>query len=81
MDPISSLLLFFGAATLLISCFSDANAPDERWPRPAVSAPTLRDVLGGAGWDIESLEPATMRREVDGAQVEMAFWYVRAQRH
>ncbi len=67
-------------ATLLISCFSDANAPDERWPRPAVSEQTLRDVLGGAGWDIESLEPATMRREVDGAQVEMAFWYVRAQR-
>ncbi|OBI13562.1 transferase [Mycobacterium sp. E2497] len=67
-------------ATLLISCFSDANAPDERWPRPAVSEQTLRDVLGGAGWDIESLEPATMRREVDGAQVEMAFWYVRSQR-
>ncbi|OBB65520.1 transferase [Mycobacterium sp. 852002-30065_SCH5024008] len=67
-------------ATLLISCFSDANAPDERWPRPAVPESTLRDVLGGAGWDIASLEPATMRREVEGAQVEMAFWYVRAQR-
>ncbi|OCB25329.1 transferase [Mycobacterium malmoense] len=67
-------------ATLLISCFSDTNAPDERWPRPSVSERTLRDVLGGAGWDVESLEPATMRREVDGAQVEMAFWYVRARR-
>jgi SAM-dependent methyltransferase len=67
-------------ATLLISCFSDANAPDERWPRPSVSEQTLRDVLGGAAWDIESLEPATMRREVDGAQVEMAFWSVRARR-
>jgi hypothetical protein len=45
-----------------------------------VSEETLRDVLGGAGWDIASLEPATVRGELDGAQVEMAFWYVRAQR-
>ena len=67
-------------ATLLISCFSDANPADEEWPRPAVSAETLREVLGGAGWDIESLEPATVRREIDGKEVEMAFWYVRAQR-
>jgi SAM-dependent methyltransferase len=67
-------------ATLLISCFSDANAVNEDWPRPAVSEQTLRDVLGGAGWDIESLERATMRRDVDGAEVEMAFWYVRARR-
>lgn len=37
-------------------------------------------VLGGAGWDIESLEPATVRRELDGTEVEMAFWNVRAQR-
>jgi hypothetical protein len=64
----------------LISCFSDANPSDEEWPRPAVSEQTLRDVLGGAGWDIESLEPATVRREMDGTEVEMAFWYVRAQR-
>ncbi|ORA12879.1 SAM-dependent methyltransferase [Mycobacterium arosiense ATCC BAA-1401 = DSM 45069] len=68
-------------ATLLISCFSDANPTDPQWPRPAVSEQTLREVLGGAGWDIESLEPATMRRELDGNQVEMEFWYVRAQRH
>jgi SAM-dependent methyltransferase len=67
-------------ATLLLSCFSDANPSDDEWPRPAVSEQTLRDVLGGAGWDIESLEPATWRREIDGSQVEMAFWYVRAQR-
>jgi hypothetical protein len=46
-----------------------------------VSEQTLRDVLGGAGWDIESIEPATVRREQDGTEVEMAFWYVRAQRH
>jgi SAM-dependent methyltransferase len=67
-------------ATLLLSCFSDANQRDEEWPRPAVSEQTLRDVLGGAGWDIESLEPATWRREFDGTEVEMAFWYVRARR-
>lgn len=67
-------------ATLLISCFSDANLTDPRWPRPAVSEQTLRDVLGGAGWDIESIEPATMRRELDGEHVDMAFWYVRARR-
>ena len=67
-------------ANLLLSCFSDANPSDEEWPRPAVSEQTLRDVLGGAGWDIESLEPATWHREIDGNEVEMAFWYVRAQR-
>ena len=67
-------------ATLLISCFSDANPSGDDWHRPAVSEQTLRDVLGSAGWDIESVEPATVRRERDGAQVEMAFWYVRAQR-
>ncbi len=67
-------------ATLLISCFSDANPPDAERPRPAVSERTLRDVLGGAGWDIASLEPITVRRELDGTETEMAFWYVRAQR-
>ena len=67
-------------ANLLLTCFSDANPSDQEWPRPAVSEQTLRDVLGGAGWDIESLEPATWSREIDGDEVEMAFWYVRAQR-
>jgi len=38
-----------------------------------VSEETLRDVLGGAGWDISSLEPATVRGELDGTQVDMAF--------
>jgi SAM-dependent methyltransferase len=66
-------------ATLLLSCFSEANPVGEE-PRPAVSEATLHDVLGGAGWDITSLEPATVRGELDGAQVEMAFWYLRAQR-
>jgi SAM-dependent methyltransferase len=67
-------------ASLLLSCFSDANPVGEEWPRPAVSEETLRDVLGGAGWDIASLEPAMVRSELDSAQGEMAFWYVRAQR-
>ena len=66
-------------ATLLLSCFSDANQVGKE-PRPAVSEHTLRDVLGGAGWDITSLEPATLRGELDGAPVDMAFWYLRAQR-
>jgi SAM-dependent methyltransferase len=66
-------------ATLLLSCFSDANPAGEDW-RPAVSEGTLREVLGGAGWDIGSLEPATLPGELDGAQVEMAFWYLRAVR-
>ncbi len=67
-------------ATLLLSCFSDANPAREEWPRPEVSEQALRDVFGGAGWDIESLEPTTVRREQDGTEIEMAFWYVRAQR-
>jgi SAM-dependent methyltransferase len=66
-------------ATLLLSCFSDANPVGEDW-RPAVSEATLRDVLGGADWDIASLEPATLPGELDGAEVEMAFWYLRAER-
>ncbi|MFZ3305722.1 MAG: class I SAM-dependent methyltransferase [Mycobacterium sp.] len=67
-------------ATLLLSCFSDANPAGLEWPRPAVPEATLRGVLGSAGWDITSLEPATVRGELDGAQVEMGFWYLRAKR-
>ena len=66
-------------ATLLLSCFSDANPAGKDW-RPAVSEATLRDVLGAAGWDITSLEPAALRGELDGTPVDMAFWYLRAQR-
>jgi hypothetical protein len=66
-------------ATLLLSCFSDAN-PVGKEPRPAVSEETLRDVLGGAGWVITSVEAAALRGELDGAPVDMAFWYLRAQR-
>src|ERR1700760_4010738 len=68
-------------ATLLLSCFSDANLVGQQWPRPAVSEQTLRDVLGGAGWDIVSLEAATVRGSLDGGpHADMAFWYLRAQR-
>jgi SAM-dependent methyltransferase len=67
-------------ATLLLSCFCDANPPDAERPLPVVSEQTLRDVFGGAGWDIVSLEPFTVRRELEGTEVEMALWLVRAQR-
>jgi SAM-dependent methyltransferase len=67
-------------ATLLMSCFSDAIPPGEEWPRPAVPEQTLREVLDGAGWDITSIEPVTVRRDINGTEVEMSFWYVRAQR-
>jgi hypothetical protein len=63
----------------LLSCFSDANPAGKEW-RPAVSEATLRDILSGAGWGIVSLEPASLRGELDGAPVEMAFWHLRAQR-
>jgi SAM-dependent methyltransferase len=66
-------------ATLLLSCFSEANPVGKGW-RPAVSEETLRDILGAAGWDITSLERAILPGELDGAPVEMAFWYLRAQR-
>lgn len=66
-------------ATLLLSCFSEENEPPAAdRPRPAVSEATLRDVLGGAGWEIVSLQPATVRREGWGGA--MCFWYVHAQR-
>jgi SAM-dependent methyltransferase len=76
-------------AIMLLSCFSDAKPPDNvsisrlapRWPRPAVREQTLRDVLGRAGWVIESLEPAIESREVNGGRVEMAaFCHTRARR-
>lgn len=65
-------------ATLLMSCFCDANLPDPRRPRPTVSEQTLRDVLGGAGFDVVSLTRQTVYRE--GRDDAMAFWLVRAQR-
>jgi SAM-dependent methyltransferase len=67
-------------AALLLSCFSDANAQDDEWPRPMVSEETLHETLGGAGWEITSLEPMTVRRTDGGTEIEMAFWLVQAQR-
>lgn len=67
-------------ATLLLSCFCEANPTDTEHPAPAVSEQTLRDVLQGAGWDIVTMETATVRRERDGHASNMAFWIVRAQR-
>lgn len=64
-------------ATLLMACFSDANPQDTEFPLPAVSEETLRETLGGADWEITSLEPMTVNREPVG---EMAFWLVAAQR-
>jgi cyclopropane fatty-acyl-phospholipid synthase-like methyltransferase len=64
-------------ARLLMRCFSDAHASDPLYLRPVVTEQTLRDPLGGAGWEITSFEPATVKRD-DG--VEMAFWQVVAER-
>ena len=67
-------------ATLLLSCFCEANPTATEHLLPVVSEHTLRDVLGGAGWDIASLEPTTARRKQDGNDIELAFWVIRAQR-
>jgi cyclopropane fatty-acyl-phospholipid synthase-like methyltransferase len=64
-------------ARLLLSCFSDANLQDDEWPRPAVTEQTLREALGETGWQIASIQPATVRRE---GFPEMAFWHVQAER-
>jgi SAM-dependent methyltransferase len=69
-----------GGATMLLRCFSDANAAEAELALPIVTEQTLRDVLGGAGWDIASLEPSTAHREADGMETEMALWLVHAQR-
>lgn len=66
-------------ATLLLACFCEDNPPaDDGRPLPTVSERTLREVLGGAGWDIVVLEPVTVHRETQDD--DMSFWYVRAQR-
>jgi SAM-dependent methyltransferase len=69
------------AATLLLSCFSDANPQEAEGLRPPmVSESTLRDTLGDAGWDITSLTPATVCLTVGDNEVEMARWLVQAER-
>jgi len=67
-------------ATLLLSCFSDANPPDARRQLPGVTETVLRETLGAGGWDIVALEPSVWRSDEDGSQIEMAFWHLRAQR-
>lgn len=63
-------------AHLLMSCFSDAD-PDREM---GVSESALRAALADGGWTVGSLEPVTVRRNRDGADVEMPFWLVDAQR-
>jgi SAM-dependent methyltransferase len=68
-------------ATLLLSCFSDANPQDSGGLRPPmVSEATLRDTMGGAGWDITSLTPTTLNITRGDTEVEVARWLVRAER-
>jgi len=43
--------------------------------------PDIVASMNEAGWEIASLQPATVRGALDGGpQAEMAFWYLRAQR-
>lgn len=66
-------------ATLLLSCFSDANpAPAPQQPRPMVTERTLRDVLETAGWPVTALEAVTVHRAGWGG--DMTYWYARAAR-
>lgn len=65
-------------ATLLLSCFSDANPTDPARPVPNVAETYLREALPAAGWQIESVTPATVRR--DGWGGDMHFFYVHARR-
>ena len=64
-------------ATMLMGCFSDANPDDGEFSRPVVSEQTVRDTLGGAGWEITSLERATVQPV---GLPEMSLWIVQAQR-
>jgi SAM-dependent methyltransferase len=64
-------------ARLLLGCFSDANPPNEEFPRPAVPERTLRETLGDTRWEITSLEPVTVQRE---GMPDTAFWLVQAER-
>lgn len=65
-------------ATVLLSCFSDANPPDAERPLPGLSEAQVREAWDGPGWQVVSLEPAAVRREGWGG--EMHFFYVRARR-
>lgn len=67
-----------GGARLLLSCFSGANPTDPTRPVPNVAEAYLREALPAAGWQIESVTPATVRR--DGWGGDMHFFYVHARR-
>ena len=67
-------------ATMLMGCFSDANPQDDEWPRPAVSEQPLRETLGRAGWEITSLAPETVRRDLGDGEITMHFSLVQAER-
>jgi SAM-dependent methyltransferase len=64
-------------ARLLLGCFSDAEPQDPDFPGPVVTEQMLRDTTSATGWEITSLQPATVQ-PVD--RPEMAFWLVRAER-
>jgi SAM-dependent methyltransferase len=64
-------------STMLMGCFSDANPENDESPVPAVSEQTLRATLGGAGWEITSMEPTTVQPV---GRSEMHFWLVQADR-
>ena len=65
------------SARLLMACFCDAQPDEGPFPRPVVSEQTLRDSMGTTGWEITSLETATVQRE---GMPAMAFWLVQAER-
>jgi hypothetical protein len=74
--------MVFGAASghpprrLLLSCFSDATTADIKWPRPLCER-ALRDTFGGTGWDIMTVDPATLRRD---GRLDIALWLLQAAR-
>ena len=64
-------------ATLLLSCFSDANPRPRSGRGPRCPRRRCAPTLGGAGWDIESLEAATVQPR-NRRQRSSDVWYVRA---
>lgn len=65
-------------ATLLLSCFSDANPPDAERPLPGLTEAQVREVWDGPGWQVASLERTAVHREGWGG--EMHFFSVQATR-
>jgi len=63
-------------ARLLLGCFSDDTTVKVKWPR-SLSERSLRDGFDGTGWDIATLEPATLSRD---GRPDIALWLVQADR-